>query len=331
MCIIAAKPAGTKMPAMTTIENMWYRNHDGAGIMYAHNGIVHIEKGFMKLDDLKAALTRIGTSIDLDATSVVLHFRITTHGGTLPANTHPFPVTTSIGMLQKLKCDVKLGVAHNGIIHSVTPRKGISDTMEYVATQLGPLYKGVPEFYKNPHLMEMVENAVESKLAFLTGSGDLYTVGHFEQDGGIMYSNTSYKPYDKEIFAFHDKWDCMSNNPYYDLDGLDVRWIGKRLVQHLDANADSLQYVVDSRGKMIDTYTFEFAVDTDGKVYEYEYACDLFVLRKGYRAYDGAKGQLFADVNSDFTYMEDLYEELPYTDKPPFTLSKKSKKFKAKK
>ena len=160
MCIIAAKPAGTKMPATTTIENMWYRNHDGAGFMYAHGGTVHIEKGFMKLDDFKKALERVQEKVNLNATSVVMHFRIATHGGVMPANTHPFPVTSSISMLQKLKCTTSLGVAHNGIISSVNPRKGISDTMEYIASQLAPLYKGVPTFYENPNLMEMVSNAI---------------------------------------------------------------------------------------------------------------------------------------------------------------------------
>ena len=40
MCVIAAKPSGVKMPSVSTIENMWYKNPDGAGFMYALNGKV---------------------------------------------------------------------------------------------------------------------------------------------------------------------------------------------------------------------------------------------------------------------------------------------------
>ena len=93
MCIIAIKPAGIKMPATTTIENMWYNNNDGAGFMYAAKGTVLIEKGFMTLEKFKAALNRLEKSIDTTSTPIILHFRITTHGGTSPGNTHPFPVT----------------------------------------------------------------------------------------------------------------------------------------------------------------------------------------------------------------------------------------------
>ena len=47
MCIICAKPAKTAFPDAETIRTMWYRNPDGAGIMYARDGKVCIEKGFI--------------------------------------------------------------------------------------------------------------------------------------------------------------------------------------------------------------------------------------------------------------------------------------------
>ena len=172
MCIIAAKPAGVKMPARNVIENMWMHNSDGAGIMYTNKGGVRIEKGFMTYDAFAKHLDELSKKIDLDKISVVMHFRITTHGGTKPENCHPFPVTDSIGMLKKLTCDTRLGVAHNGVI-DITPRKDISDTMEYIASQLAPLYKGVPKFYENKHLMQMVSNAIDSKMAFLLPSGKI--------------------------------------------------------------------------------------------------------------------------------------------------------------
>lgn len=194
MCIIAAKPAGVKMPDPETIRRMWYANHDGAGFMYAHDGKVKIEKGFMRLTDFESALKRIAKSVDLTATAVVLHFRITTHGGTCPANCHPFPISRSIKALQALTASATMGVAHNGIIPN-RPRYGISDTMEYIATQLAPLYSAMPEFTSNPAALELIENAIQSKMCILSGAGKLTTIGAFTIDGGVLYSNTSYRGY----------------------------------------------------------------------------------------------------------------------------------------
>ena len=67
----------------------------------------------MKLNDFEDALERIQQKIDLKDIPVVMHFRIAIHGGVIPANTHPFPVSSSMSMLQKLKCNTSLGVAHN--------------------------------------------------------------------------------------------------------------------------------------------------------------------------------------------------------------------------
>lgn len=194
MCIIAAKPAGVAMPSEETIFQMWSSNRDGAGFMYAKKGKVHIEKGFMHYEDFHDAIEKLSKSNDMTKLPLVMHFRIATHGGVNPANTHPFPITDSVGVLSKLKSSCTLGVAHNGII-DITPRKGISDTMEYIISQLAPLYAGVKDFYRNEHLMRMISNATGSRLAFLTSEGDIYTVGDFIEDKGIMYSNGSYKPF----------------------------------------------------------------------------------------------------------------------------------------
>ena len=192
MCVIVAKPAGIKMPTESEIEDMWYTNPDGAGFMYAKNDTVYIRKGFMSLLDFEDALEKLAEKNDLTKLPLVMHFRITTHGGTRPENCHPFPITDSVGVLSKLDSKTKLGVAHNGII-PITPRKDISDTMEYILTQLAPLHRAVPNFYVNKDLMEMVYNAVQSRLAFLTSKGEIFTVGDFHDENGILYSNLNHK------------------------------------------------------------------------------------------------------------------------------------------
>ena len=116
MCIIVVKKAGIAAPSDEMFENMWNHNPDGAGFMYTANGGVCIEKGFMEYKDFYKAYKRVEGKIDTVQTPMVFHFRITTHGGTSPENTHPFPVTDNLSTLRKLMCKTSLGVAHNGIL-----------------------------------------------------------------------------------------------------------------------------------------------------------------------------------------------------------------------
>ena len=289
MCVIMAKPKGIDMPSDDTIHNMWVRNPDGAGFMYAKDGQVHIEKGFMKLDALRAALKKTAKSVDLKNTAVVMHFRITTHGGTKPENCHPFPITDSIGKLKKLKQDTRIGVAHNGIISSVTPRKGISDTMEYIATQLAPLSRAVPKFYTDANLMLMIQNATASRLAFLTGGGKIYTIGQFITDGGRLYSNSSYEPWIYKQYT-GKAWGDWCDYGYEDdceyerLVPADVKNPSdyvSRTVDYLSSVAGD--FVVSPDGTWYDGE--DWAVDESGVVYVSDYELGYLVPALGFTAY----------------------------------------------
>src|SRR5690606_1715735 len=133
-------------------------------------------------------------TIDMINTPIVLHFRITTHGGTAPGNTHPFPVTEKLPLLQMTKTKTPLAVAHNGIIDIKPSKKNISDTMEYIINQLAPLYQLKKDFYQRPAGKKMIYNFIKSKMVFLDGAGRIETVGDFiTGNDGILYSNTSYK------------------------------------------------------------------------------------------------------------------------------------------
>ena len=271
MCIIAIKPAGTKMPAATTIENMWHNNRDGAGFMYATDGTVHIEKGFMTLKDCKKALKRLEKTIDVVNTPIILHFRITTHGGTSPGNCHPFPVTEKLSLLQMTKCKAPLAVAHNGMIDITPSKKDISDTMEYIMTQLAPLYQLRKDFYKQPAGKKLVYNAIKSKMAFLDGAGRIETIGDFVTDeNGMLYSNTSYKA--RTVYYNWDIWEDYSLQWYEPKHGKYMTWLteedGYILSDGTLISADS--YLTDEEGNL---YRYDIATDTaipiDGTLYNH--------------------------------------------------------------
>ena len=300
MCIIAAKARGVTMPDDQTIENMWYGNSDGAGFMYAENGKVYIRKGFMEYSQFRKALDELAATHDMTQLPLVMHFRITTHGGTKPANCHPFPITDSIGVLSKLETKCRVGVAHNGVI-DITPRKGISDTMEYIASQLAPLSRAVPEFYKNKHLIEMIYNATSSRLAFLARDGSIYTVGDFIEDGGMLYSNTSYR-YSRSWRDFNYGWlnsgsslreydSCMN-----DIDGSytykTVMWITDGFISGVDRD-----FPLDDM----------CAIDADSNVYEYDDYKDALVRISGASAWSGNGTAIRCDSDSDNTLQELVY------------------------
>lgn len=300
MCIIAAKARGVTMPDDQTIENMWYGNSDGAGFMYAENGKVYIRKGFMEYSQFRKALDELAATHDMTQLPLVMHFRITTHGGTKPANCHPFPITDSIGVLSKLETKCRVGVAHNGVI-DITPRKGISDTMEYIASQLAPLSRAVPEFYKNKHLIEMIYNATSSRLAFLARDGSIYTVGDFIEDGGMLYSNTSYR-YSRSWRDFNYGWlnsgsslreydSCMN-----DIDGSytykTVMWITDGFISGVDRD-----FPLDDM----------CAIDADSNVYEYDDYKDALVRISGASAWSCNGTAIRFDPDSDNTLQELVY------------------------
>lgn len=298
MCIIAAKPSGVAMPTRDTIRNMWNVNSDGAGIMYVENNKVRIEKGFMKYKSFAKKLDELERRLDLTATPLVMHFRITTHGGTKPENTHPFPITDSIGALKKLKSYADVGVAHNGIITSVSPRKGISDTMEYIATQLAPLKRALPRFYANKDAMLLVKNAIESKMAFLTKEGKIYTIGDFIEDKGVLYSNGSYQ---KSYCHYRSLggWNCYADWDKY----LDEAPRAMDTVDDGDCEVlqwlDEGEFVRLSGGALMENE--DFLIDEINGVWRYDYQKDAAVRVSGAMAYTANGTPKQYDYDSDST------------------------------
>lgn len=315
MCIICVKPAGVEMPEMRTIENMWDANSDGAGIMYNDNsGGVVIKKGFMKLSALKQAINNIR---DAKEKTVVIHCRITTHGGTKPENCHPFPVSDNVAALQKLVNKTRIGVAHNGII-DITPRKGISDTMEYIVSQIALMQNINPLFYTEDSWKKLIKNAITSKMVFLDGAGRYETIGEFIEDNedGCLYSNHTYEGWSKPKaitypYSSSQYWDKMDTwgsgygygKTYANDDKLyDNFYSETRLMSLWDwENAEHKSFfIVDKDGNICDDDWDNdvWAVDSLGNVYKYDWDYDTYYRMKHRRAID--------EDGSDIEMIDDL-------------------------
>lgn len=222
MCIIVAKKKEVELPKIEYLENSFDFNNDGAGFMYVDRGKVVIDKGYMKFKDFKHQYEKLCKKFNnFKNKALVMHFRIGTSGTNSRENTHPYAISDNYKELHKTKVITDLGVVHNGIIHSYTPtgknKHNTNDTQEFIMKYLYPLYKNYKDFYKNDYIMEGIGDITGSKLTFLDTNEELYFVGDFIEEDGVMYSNSSYE-YGKSYYYGHysgkyePTWDTSTRN-----------------------------------------------------------------------------------------------------------------------
>jgi len=180
MCIAISKPENILIPH-AHLEQSFFNNDDGAGFMYAQNGQLHIEKGFMTFDSFMEAYT------PHEEKPCVVHFRIKTHGDVNADNTHPFRVGRDLGFV------------HNGIIGKVdcSSDKNKSDTQHFNAQYLNVLYRQDSRFIYKPVFKDLIGEFIgHSKLVFLNNKGQSTIINEKlgKWDNGVWYSNSSYMP-----------------------------------------------------------------------------------------------------------------------------------------
>ena len=192
MCIIAYKPNGVDFPSDTILKNCYDNNPDGAGFMYAYKGAVHIQKGYITWEAFKNALDK-ARKLTGNRVPYVMHFRIATQGFE-KTMTHPFPLSSKMSNLKKLRCNCSIGVAHNGIIDLTSDgSKDYSDTMKFITDYLSNIIQSY-SWYKNDRHKLLIERLIEgSRLAILDKNGHCELLGKtWEEDGGVWYSNGSW-------------------------------------------------------------------------------------------------------------------------------------------
>lgn len=263
MCVIASIPAGAGRLSDDILATMWQRNPDGAGIMYAADGRVWGHKGLMTLDALRAAVAAVP-----DGAPLVIHCRIATSGGISPEMTHPFPVSRRLRRLRALDWTADIGIAHNGIIAGFGGKE-ISDTADFARSVACPLLHS-----------DIAERAIEktiaaatygSRLAIMYGDGHVIHTGDWVKDGGILFSNETYKKR-LAIWPDYDKMDSWEDD-IVPLWGEDC-------------------YIISSAGDLDDPD--EYGVDFGGKVYSWTRG-GTWRKRDGYRAYTTTGQTLTAD------------------------------------
>lgn len=198
MCIAIYSPIGTEIPEEKYLKNSFEHNPHGAGFAFnLPNHTVQIEKGFMDYESFIKAFRRANRKYNFTDCGVLIHFRITTHGGTNPECTHPFPLVADEELMKKTKVRTNYAVIHNGIISLTSSetykRHSMSDTMVFIEKYLSKIASN-KKWFNNKANFELIYDLIDSKMAILNGYGVIHSTNGFTKDAdGNWYSNSSYK------------------------------------------------------------------------------------------------------------------------------------------
>lgn len=308
MCIIVAKNPGNKMPNESILSNCFTNNPDGAGIMIGAKGRVYGFKGLMTYDAFKAKLKQLEKRFgSLDKLPVVMHFRITTHGGTIAANTHPFPVSQSYKSLRKLEWVSNLGVAHNGIIdatslHPDVKRENVSDTMVFIKRVIAPISANA-SIMRNSKLQEAISLASGSKLAFMD-SENIVVLGNFTYSDGVYYSNTSYEKarFSYKYYNYDYGWSDYDDYEYTH------GWKGTKTKRARDDSDFIPKLSADDERYLRNTTAFEYGLTVLGKT---RIQCDGYQVPASYIEYavDDSDGALYYWDSEKYDWFPSCYSD----------------------
>ena len=200
MCIAIYKPKG-KIINKATLKRCYEANPDGAGFMYAQSKKLNIQKGFIDFNKFYEAYKKH------EVNKCIIHFRIKTHGKIDETNCHPFHINDSMGFV------------HNGTI-SGFGNNIHSDTIQFNEAILQKLVGkwGNLSLFEDP-IVNLIEGRIGySKLIMLDRHGNhkIFNEDKGQWDGGVWYSNTSYRPkpkYEQSSFSW-DKYKWGSGGSY---------------------------------------------------------------------------------------------------------------------
>lgn len=165
MCLLVNQPATT---AFTDdfIEDVYLKNSDGFGVMYAEDGKVHVYKCLPRNAQDMIDFYRAHA----EGRDCVWHARMQTHGDIDLDNCHPYRVTDDIWL------------AHNGILSTGNASdKTKSDTWHFIHNVLAPALKGDPDL--------MLDLGWQKFIGSMIGTGNKF--GLVRADGKTVIINES--------------------------------------------------------------------------------------------------------------------------------------------
>jgi len=174
MCILIVKPAGAKMPSLTTLRACHQANPDGMGFATKSRSFKTL-----KFSEFVEQLGKVPEN-----EACIIHFRFATQGSVNLDNCHPFFSGADGGVF----------FAHNGCL-PYYPKNDITDSEYVFKTVFVPYIKRYG--FGSKALAEAVQTIIGgSKFAFLhVPTGNVRMFGNFENYNGCYYSNFRWMAY----------------------------------------------------------------------------------------------------------------------------------------
>lgn len=179
MCILITKQRGAQFPPVEYIKNSITNNPDGFSMAWNEAGEVRTFKTMSAARAL-SMYRHITAVLNPADTGMILHARIKTHGAKGLKNCHcwkSFAGTSD-----------EIAFAHNGIL-SVVPYSGMTDSETFLRDYFEPAYITGGWLRATAIINRKIGS---SKFAFIDRFGNIRHFGHFIDEEGCQYSNTSY-------------------------------------------------------------------------------------------------------------------------------------------
>jgi predicted glutamine amidotransferase len=220
MCLLVQQTATSNFTD-ELLSDVYAKNKDGLGVMYAEDGQLHI---------FKCLPANAQDFIDFyrkhaDGKYCVWHARMQTHGDIDFDNCHPYKVTDDIWL------------AHNGILSTGNDwDEKKSDTWHFIDKFVKPALIGNPDLLTNKEWQEFVGGLIgtSNKFALVRSDGEMVVIN---AKAGVNYanawlSNTYAWPATKYMNA--GKTDLMTNYPSHrsSYSGYDYGWDSYKYSKH---------------------------------------------------------------------------------------------------
>jgi hypothetical protein len=184
MCLLLHKPANVTFND-AQLTDMYTRNKDGFGVMYAEDDALYTDKG---IGDVKAWIRFFKRHAHREA---CFHLRMRTHGDVDLENCHPYDVFG----FDKEAYTMPIALMHNGILSSGNKKDTTkSDTWHYIRDIIRPLLKASPALLHEPVFEELVADHIggNNKFALMDASGKVVILNKNRgvEWGGAWFSNT---------------------------------------------------------------------------------------------------------------------------------------------
>lgn len=316
MCIAIYSPIGNDVPNEKYLKTAFLNNEDGSGFAFnTDDGRVKICKGFMTWDSFISTFNEYKTKYNFKDRGVLIHFRITTHGGTNKECCHPFPLVSDEGALKKPQYTSDYAVIHNGIISltssEATKRTMMSDTMVFIEKYLTKIASN-KNWFENDTNFELIYDMIDSKIAILNGKGEIKsTYGFTKDEDGNYYSNGTYKEWRLKYLASGkvrdvDIYDGFYG--YYDAWGED-NWAEDRGYK---VNAESSATKTKNTYKYLSSRVLkrgEIVLLDDGDVWEYDEEIPTYLTLDGDVFIGGTATDEFSISGAQFVGTGSFYDE----------------------